>query len=422
MNLKHFYYRQYFDFDDPDVLQCLPGSGEEGKPSASETAVEAYYRRKNAILTGHLPDLEGAKLPDGLGNVPPLRLKVQNPGLLPGSGYPHEVGGKGEFKLGFSFDHTTGLPVLPGSSVKGVLRSVFPQFDYDPEKPWIWQHPEDNGRQSASKQKVRVQKAKFIVSLLGKQGITIPDRKAEDIAHALELAIFDGWDSALFPEQKADRIPMSRHDVFFDALPIRPGKLITGENRLLGRDALTPHGSSPLKNPTPLPFVKVLPGVTFQFAFRLYDSRIFGQTLTAEQKRTLFAKILCTVGAGAKTNVGYGQFADPEAITESGHSVGEQKTAQTATSSPAAPARAKLMPFNKHLGGKTTIGEVSRTDGEKVWFRLPEVEGFDGEIEIKVTSTLADRFRPGYKFELKISEANPAKNILIAKVHNYNAK
>jgi CRISPR-associated protein Cmr6 len=418
MNLKHFFYRQYFDFDDPDAQRYLPG----GKLSESDKDMEIYYRGKNTTLTSHVPNFEGAKLSEELGNVQPLLLIVQNPGLLPGSGYPHEVGGTGEFKLGFSVDHTTGLPVLPGSSVKGVLRSVFPQFDYDAEKPWIWQHPEDNGRQSASKRKVRVQKAKFIVSLLGKQGITIPDRKAEDIAHALELAIFDGWDSALFPEQKAGRLPMGRHDVFFDALPIIPGKLITGEDRLLGRDALTPHGSSPLKNPTPLPFVKVLPGVTFEFKFRLYDSRIFGQTLTAEQKRALFSKILCTVGAGAKTNVGYGQFADPEAKPESGHSAGEQKTAQTATSGPAAPARAKLMPFNKHLGGKTTIGKVSRVEGERVWFHLPEVEGFDGETEIRISPSLVGRFQPGSRFELKISEANPAKNILIAKVHNYIAK
>lgn len=305
MNLKHFYYRQYFDFDDPEARPYLL----RGNLSESDN-MEAYYRHKNTMLTGHLPNLESAKLPDGLGNVPPLHLIVQNPGLLPGSGYPHEVGGTGEFKLGFSFDHTTGLPVLPGSSVKGVLRSVFPQFEYDPEKPWLWQHPDDSGKGLAAKQKVRVQKAKFVVSLLTQQGINIPDQEAEDIAHTFELAIFEGWNTALFSEQKAECIPICKHDVFFDALPIRPGRLVTGEVRLLGRDALTPH-PRPLKNPTPLPFMKVLPGVTFEFVFRLHDSYLFGHTVTASQKRSIFSKILCTVGAGAKTNVGYGQFLDP---------------------------------------------------------------------------------------------------------------
>ncbi|MEZ4966913.1 MAG: RAMP superfamily CRISPR-associated protein [Saprospiraceae bacterium] len=64
--------------------------------------------------------------------LPPLgktehsfRLKTTYPGLLIGSGYQHETGAEGELKLGFFFDHTSGLPVIPGSSVKGVLRSVF---------------------------------------------------------------------------------------------------------------------------------------------------------------------------------------------------------------------------------------------------------------------------------------------------------
>lgn len=423
MNLKHFYYRQYFDFDNPRSRPYLPGSGEDGKPSAPDKdveTVETYYREQNAKLTGHLPEFARAKLHAGLGNVPPLQLVVQNPGLLPGVGYPHEVGGTGEFKLGFSFDHTSGLPVLPGSSVKGVLRSVFPQFEYDPEKPWILLHPEDEGKQGG---KVQEHKAKFIVKLLGKQGIVIPDQKATDIAHALELAIFEGWNTERFSEQIAEHIPMCRHDVFFDALPISSGKLVTGESRLLGRDALTPHNSSLLKNPTPLPFVKVLPGVTFEFAFRLHNSSFFGQTLTAEQKRALFSAILCTVGAGAKTNVGYGQFADPAVKEESGHSADQQKMGTiTGNKGTIVPARKKQLPFNRHLVGKTTLGEVSRVDGEKVWFRLPEVEGYNVEIEISVPSSLASRFQSGGKFELKIHEANPAKNILKAKVNNYIAK
>src|SRR5690606_22651360 len=48
------------------------------------------------------------------------------PGLIIGTGVAHETGLKGEMKLGLSFDYTTGLPYIPGSSVKGILRSVFP--------------------------------------------------------------------------------------------------------------------------------------------------------------------------------------------------------------------------------------------------------------------------------------------------------
>jgi CRISPR/Cas system CMR subunit Cmr6 (Cas7 group RAMP superfamily) len=38
------------------------------------------------------------------------------------------------------------------------------------------------------------------------------------------------------------------------------------------------------------------------------DSKIDGNDFTAEHKKALFEEILKTVGVGAKTNVGYGQF------------------------------------------------------------------------------------------------------------------
>lgn len=71
-----------------------------------------------------------------------VELTTSYPGLITGIGVNHqttlkwmmddknEEGGKPvqipEFKLGITFDHTTGLPIIPGSSIKGVLRSFFP--------------------------------------------------------------------------------------------------------------------------------------------------------------------------------------------------------------------------------------------------------------------------------------------------------
>lgn len=54
-----------------------------------------------------------------------IKLTTIYPGLLLGSGYAHESGTLGELKLGFFFDYTSGLPILPGSSVKGLLKSAF---------------------------------------------------------------------------------------------------------------------------------------------------------------------------------------------------------------------------------------------------------------------------------------------------------
>lgn len=63
-------------------------------------------------------------------------------------------------------------------------------------------------------------------------------------------------------------------------------------------------------------FIKVLPGITFEFRFKLTDSTVEIKSnngvrkisLNANQKAQLFQEIILTVGVGAKTNVGYGQF------------------------------------------------------------------------------------------------------------------
>ena len=63
-----------------------------------------------------------------------------------------------------------------------------------------------------------------------------------------------------------------------------------------------------MKNPTPLKLLKVRPLVRFLFRFRLGDSVIkaVGVTVTADQKKELFKRILSDLGVGAKTNVGFG--------------------------------------------------------------------------------------------------------------------
>ena len=65
-----------------------------------------------------------------LGNTH-LKATTTYPGLILGSGNRHELPDvKGQAILGFSFDYTSGLPVIAGSSVKGVLRSAFKYPEY----------------------------------------------------------------------------------------------------------------------------------------------------------------------------------------------------------------------------------------------------------------------------------------------------
>ena len=54
--------------------------------------------------------------------------------------------------------------------------------------------------------------------------------------------------------------------------------------------------------------LKIAPGCTIEFRFRLHNSVVGGKTFAANDKLALFKQILGTVGIGAKTNVGYGQL------------------------------------------------------------------------------------------------------------------
>lgn len=234
-----------------------------------------------------------------------LKLYTTYPGLFIGAGYGHEVSAKGEFKLGFFFDHTTGLPIIPGSSIKGVLRSVFPQ----------WQ------RDKKTSDEIKKVKTFWIQSLIDNKTIEEieieynSDEKYNILKvkiNLLELEIFEGIKDNSKTKSGEKFLSIYKRDIFYDAIIIEAGK----DKKIVGTDTITPHihdgmtyEAAMLKNPTPLQFLKVLPSVGFQFNFDLKDSKIVA-VLKAKQKEKLFGKILLTIGVGAKTNVGYGQFSE----------------------------------------------------------------------------------------------------------------
>ena len=65
-----------------------------------------------------------------LGNTH-FKATTTYPGLILGSGNAHELPSiEGQASLGFQFDYTTGLPIIQGSSIKGVLRNAFKHTEY----------------------------------------------------------------------------------------------------------------------------------------------------------------------------------------------------------------------------------------------------------------------------------------------------
>lgn len=207
---------------------------------------------------------------DGLGDPSQsFRLEVTYPGLVTGIGIAHEAGVEGELKMGLHFDYTYGQPIIHGSSVKGLLRSIFPSGDKDKHK---------------------AAKLNFFqetwVTILGKNEPDVETIKS------LEKEIFEGF-------RDGKPIDIYHRDIFFDAILDEGNQ----DKRILERDSITPHGTNPLKNPIPLPFLKISSGCTIQFRFDLKQG-----LLTVNEKVALFTEILKTLGIGAKTNVGYGQF------------------------------------------------------------------------------------------------------------------
>lgn len=193
-----------------------------------------------------------------------LTFQTVYPGLLVGLGVNHGVPVDGDFKVGFQFDYTSGLPVIPGSSIKGMIESMFPTDDKTEE--------ECKARCS------------YIKRLLNEQGI-----KCSHDCDVLELA------KNIFKHEGAG------FDIFMDGLMTG---IAENQRYYLGDDYITPHKNE-FSDPVPIQIIKVLPGVEFTFWFKTSVFKINDQRV---DKLKLFKRILLDIGIGAKTNVGYGRL------------------------------------------------------------------------------------------------------------------
>lgn len=189
-----------------------------------------------------------------------IELETQYPGLYVGLGYAHGLpGSNDDIKNGFFFDHTTGLPIVPASSVKGKLRSAFEEM---PEYTLLL-----------------LQETKFFANA------------DEATVKALLNELFEG------EGEKQQPLPMNQRTVFFDAYPCQ-----CSNQGLLGPDSITPHDEKGLQEPNPIKMLKVKGGVRWRFPFRFAPM----EEGRKEALVQVFTQLLMDWGIGAKTNVGYG--------------------------------------------------------------------------------------------------------------------
>lgn len=209
-------------------------------------------------------------------NYSVVNMRVQAPGLLIGSGLAHGLPGSEEdVKTGLQFDYTSGLPVIPGSSVKGVIRSAFSTIKEDKEQS----------------NEADAEKLNYIKSLIA------------DIPEFSSLVLEDNDILELGNQM------FNHGDIFADALLVGYGTRMKQQgpvNQVLAEDYITPHTGGPLAQPIPIKIVKVAPGVTFAFCYKFNETKIGAKVVSASMKKALCAAILQDLGVGAKTNVGYG--------------------------------------------------------------------------------------------------------------------
>lgn len=333
-NIGYYFYYTYYDdfFTNRDMWVASDKIETNLSPDAKKKLLgerAKFFEEKNQKLynLNAITQQNELNYNDALINGK-FELITTYPGLLIGTGYLHETGTTGEVKSGFYFDHTTGLPMLPGTSLKGVIRSAFPGFNavenkcnFSPET--LEKYLSEN---KTSKEKVttavleleqKFEKAKFLNWII--KDVISEDLIATDYNdfYCLEQMIFEninyGWLKAS-DEEKGKHIKNTsvyNRDIFHDCF-IKESR--HSNKQLLGFDYITPHkhASNPeydvFAEPVPLQIVKILPNVVFLFNLSLNNFETDKLGYDAAKKLSIFKKIIEVVGIGAKTNVGYGNM------------------------------------------------------------------------------------------------------------------
>jgi CRISPR type III-B/RAMP module RAMP protein Cmr6 len=184
--------------------------------------------------------------------------------------------------MGALFDWATGAPYYPGSSVKGVLRSLFKVASGD--------SAESDGCRDELLE--RIKKAA--------PGVFTNFTK-EDAAYLKCI---------LFGKDQEDNLDIPYHDtcIFYDAYVVGFRKKASGQQvKILGMDSLAPHEDR-LKNPIPINMLRIMPDVCLTFNMVLHDvpGKDGNVMMTSDQLLALFKGIILDLGVGAKTHTGYG--------------------------------------------------------------------------------------------------------------------
>jgi len=292
------------------------------------------------------------------------------------------LGRKGSLEVGFTF-HRYGFPFLPGSSIKGLARAR-----------GLLEIAAGLGEQSLKKLYEKILLTEPNIGLLGALDITLSHEEEKDFETDMKdcdaenniIEMAKAFRSIFGTTKYAGRI------IFFDAIPS------SRELPTLEMDIMNPHypdyykeGSKEYptnwQSPIPVYFLTVGSGVRFRFAIgwrrspedNTPNSELIKPTWgwfkaqqNNEQSTQEHARLqklarqwlqggLLELGAGGKTNAGYGFFVDSNALTFTL----AQPNAQSALALPPGYEHGIVKDFG--LGDKKSYGHIYRSNKSELF-------------------------------------------------------
>lgn len=241
---------QYFLYENGEPIYDKNGKQKKEKSSVRDDCITYLFKKGEFLLKESETLLEGIhkKQGDYLNSFSDskekgeIKAKLVSPFITGlGAGHPTETG--------MILDRNTGVPYIPASTIKGVLRTA------------------------------------YAVSIADENGIAIVDDAELD-------KIFGGENNSskiVFLDAYPEKIPTIQSDIMNPHF----NKYYNGENKV------------PLENekPVPIKFLSVKPGCNFVFRYIIKDNSIT-ETDVDSWFQTAFEKI----GFGGKTAIGYGRF------------------------------------------------------------------------------------------------------------------
>lgn len=210
-----------------------------------------------------------------------FKVRINYPGLVVGMSNPIMCGivvddEKGKIKknvafdTGFNFDYVTGLPYIPGSTIKGMLRASIIKYQNDVLE-WLKENSNI----------IEVSLDELVNQIFGDEN----NNEGENVN----------------TKMKGNYTNVSDRDIFLDAI------IIACEENILKSDYITPHPSM-FENPKPIHILALKPDVQLQFHFLLSPRKIAG--IDSEKRFELYKSLILDLGIGAKTNTGYGNLTE----------------------------------------------------------------------------------------------------------------